>query len=846
MRRRDFIKASALGGAIAQQLCKLQRNMLLAEQVAQPTPEGKSPLTSLEFRNFGTVRREMEFQYLKQPMNYGEDPQHWNVRREAEYLYQIEGGKKTDPPNGLRSAVPLGGLGSGTVELRADGSFGDWNIYNNSPASGPKIQIDDTFFGLWMRQENAQPRAAALRTHPPQGLPAVSQIDYAGAFPAARLRFSDPEFPVEATLYAYSEFHVRDSVASATPAAIFTFDLHNPSRQALEVSLLFTVRNYTDGRAAADQQITFDKAGKDPTSGTIAVQAAGDETAITSTLGSDLLGIWNEFSSTGSFQVHPAAEESPKYGALAAQTTLGPGERRTVTFVLAWYLPYRAYKGEVPGNYYTQLYSSAAEVAEKVLGRLASTQQALAVWQRSIFDNSLPTWLQDALINSVATIYKTGLRFANGDMMQWESFSCSGLNPLHIDFYRILPYAFLFPDLHRRMLLEHAESQAEDGFIPEQLTTGCFEVDSDLGKPGGREMGDSATGFLLWAWQIYHWTGDKQDLDSIWSNLKKAAAWQIRRSETYGLPQHLENTYDWWQFGKKDVVSYNAFLHLAALLAAEKLAQVEGETDLARQYGESFKSGQQSLIDHLWAGDYFRSWWLDDKPYPDALHADTLYGQLWACLLDLGFTTEPLKLRAHLASESRLNASPYGLKVMRRAEPEYPELENGVPPDAATEPHARDNLVWEAGSLDWCALELYLDGSVQESLAEAHKVIENWSGKLRDQWDYTDLTTAWDGYPWCNSHYGRQVILWAIPLALAGQHYSAPDGCLSFDPRLVAPAKLPFFTPTATGSLELRAEGDCRLTVVSGTLKLRELRVKTAVLKKSITLQAGESVAVGS
>jgi uncharacterized protein (DUF608 family) len=835
-----------LGGAVARRFKTLPAGLLFAGETEQRTgrDNGHNALSSLEFRNSGTVQRGMEFRYFQQPMNYGEDPRHWNVRGEAEYLFQVEPGRKIDPPVGMRSAVPLGGLGSGTVELRADGSFRDWNIFNNSPASGDKVQIDDTFFGLWTRVESGKPSAITLRTHPPKHLPGVSQIEYAGAFPVSRLQFADPDLPFEVTLYAYSEFHPRDSTASATPAAIFTFDLHNPSHQSVEASLLFCVSNYTNGRPTVNEQLVFERPGKEPTSGSIAVKVAGDRISTTGTTGSDLPGLWEEFSTTGDFRPPTPQQEAPNYGTVAASATLGPGESRTVTFVLAWYLPYRAYKGQVPGNYYAKLYANAGDVADKVLARLERTWLDISAWQRTIFHNTLPEWLQDALINSVATMYKTGLRFENGDFMQWESFSCSGLNPLHIDFYRILPYAFLFPDLHQRMLLEHTQSQQRDGFIPEQLTTGCFEVDSDLGKPGGREMGDSSTGFLLWAWQVYLWTGEKAYVDSIWSNLKNAAAWQMRRSQTYGLPQNLENTYDWWQFSKKHLVSYNAFLHLAGLLAAEKLALVEGEHDLAQQYRHGFELGQKSLIEHLWTGSYFRSWWLDGKSYPDGLHADTLYGQLWAFILDLGFTTDAPKLKAHLSSESTLNASPYGLKVMRSADPEHPELENAIPPDGHAEPQARDNLVWEAGSLDWCSLQLYLGGSVEESLAEAHKVIGNWSDRLSDQWDYTDLTTAWDGYPWCNSHYARQVILWSIPLALAGQLYSAPEGRLTFDPKVAAPAKLPFFTPAASGSIELLAEANCRLTVDSGLLRLRELRVGTATLKRSILLKAGESVSL--
>lgn len=34
------------------------------------------------------------------------------------------------PPMGLRSSPALGGLGAGSVELRSDGSFRDWTIFN--------------------------------------------------------------------------------------------------------------------------------------------------------------------------------------------------------------------------------------------------------------------------------------------------------------------------------------------------------------------------------------------------------------------------------------------------------------------------------------------------------------------------------------------------------------------------------------------------------------------------------------------------------------------------------------------------------------------------------------------
>ena len=38
-----------------------------------------------------------------------------------------------DPPSGMRSAIPLGGISCGAVELRGDGSLHEWTIMNQSP-----------------------------------------------------------------------------------------------------------------------------------------------------------------------------------------------------------------------------------------------------------------------------------------------------------------------------------------------------------------------------------------------------------------------------------------------------------------------------------------------------------------------------------------------------------------------------------------------------------------------------------------------------------------------------------------------------------------------------------------
>ena len=248
--------------------------------------------------------------------------------------------------------------------------------------------------------------------------------------------------------------------------------------------------------------------------------------------------------------------------------------------------------GQRVGNYYTKLYRGAADVAERVLSRLAENRQSILEWQRLCFDNSLPEWLQDALLNSVATMAKTGMWIEDGRWRQWESFSCSALEPVHIHFYRSLPYMLFFPQLSQSQFRGFASIQKPDGFINEDLGNSGRPIDNSQ----ARDMGDCTSTFILGVYNHYLWTADRRFLDELWPAARKAAQWQIGRSRSFGLPARLNNTYDWWAFQDKDVVAYNAVLHLAALEAADRLAEIKGDADFARHCRQSIASGQKNSM----------------------------------------------------------------------------------------------------------------------------------------------------------------------------------------------------------------------------------------------------------
>jgi uncharacterized protein (DUF608 family) len=155
------------------------------------------------------------------------------------------------------SGIPLGGLGTGTIEIRADGALHEWQIFNNPPWSGrgapwdppasSPVRPGDTLFAIRARQGEAPPVVRILRERKESEarfsyllshVESVPELSFCGEFPFAWLEYLDPALPVKVTLEAWSSFIPGDVKHSALPAAFFTFHLANAGVETVDVSLL--------------------------------------------------------------------------------------------------------------------------------------------------------------------------------------------------------------------------------------------------------------------------------------------------------------------------------------------------------------------------------------------------------------------------------------------------------------------------------------------------------------------------------------------------------------------------------------------------------------------------------
>lgn len=295
-------------------------------------------------------------------------------------------------------AMPLGGLGTGTVALAGDGSLRQWQIHNQVNHLG---LVPNTFFAVWTKGYWVKGRlppiapvgrvlqSAALYDSegppaPPTSndhvvpaaprrllsqLPGVAEISYTGEYPIAELAYHDPELPVEVTLEAFNPFIPLNSKDSALPAILFNLTVHNPTDRTLSASVAASLQNAVgwDGVAPITDNhcqlyggnvngmsrfngqtiVTMSNAwlpSDDSRNGTMAL-AVDTPDATYLTQWADLSTFWDDFTADGELanvaDSSPSAAGATWNGALAVPFRLEPGESRTVQFTLAWHFPNR-------------------------------------------------------------------------------------------------------------------------------------------------------------------------------------------------------------------------------------------------------------------------------------------------------------------------------------------------------------------------------------------------------------------------------------------------------------------------------------------------------------------------
>ena len=167
----------------------------------------------------------------------------------------------------VRSGIALGGIGTGSIELRKDGNFYNWSIFKNYPyGAGPVFQLptmpntneEEAFLFFLVRYqiegEKPQIKLLQLNNSLQEGgmesivyyypwMSSVENIAYSARFPFTNLTFSDSKMPFIIELEAFSPFIPHDIKNSSLPGAFFNFKITSNTNKKVDIMLLGSLRN---------------------------------------------------------------------------------------------------------------------------------------------------------------------------------------------------------------------------------------------------------------------------------------------------------------------------------------------------------------------------------------------------------------------------------------------------------------------------------------------------------------------------------------------------------------------------------------------------------------------------
>lgn len=723
------------------------------------------------------------------------------------------------------SGVPLGGIGAGCVEIRADGSFRQWEIFNNWGGQlttrfcsyPPSYDLLNAFAAIGVGD-----KAFVLESKPVTGgLPGVTAVDYDGKFPFANLKYLLPqEVPLTVSLEAFGSYIPHRPDDSGQPALGLTYTITNTGEKPADVRLALSVVNPIGERCSVEHKDKLNIAVCGDGRSGLAV--ASLDAAPTHVLGGaddqeNLKAFWTAFAGPG------PVKEQVSTGQRIVEVvpfSLKPGESRKVRLVIGWFFPEHRENGVGPlvGHYYENLVDSPAVAVARFAGGFDEFRKASAAWRDTMLEASWPKWATDWLVNMQGNIVKSSWWVKDGRWIMYESMDCPNSGPIHVIHLADWPILDAFPKLELDLLRRFAKVQYKNGQLPEQFNEGKHGGPS-ITFPGGRDLMDLSPKYALEIWHRYKETGDKQFLEDAYPAVKKAMAYaQSFDKDDDGLPDHTFNRTTWDLMNTGYLSSYAAPVWLTGLRATEQLAAIMKENAYAAEMGKLLAKGRASLDAKLWNGSYYAYWADKDGKKSDVCFVDQVHGELYAEFLGLGNILPREKVQSALQAIAKINsqATRYGLVVLAT-----PDGQMFRPGDNRVEILADEVIP--------ACIGMVVNGEAIQGLEFLRRLYYCFTVVNRGSlWDTADVLGRNGGYhPRTFHHYVRVQNLWALMKVLHGWNYSAAEQSLAIGP-VFEPEDCfgPWICSKAYGTLRHRVEFSCpqvALEVRDGEISVKRL-----------------------
>ncbi len=384
-------------------------------------------------------------------------------------------------------AMPLGGIGTGTVSIGGRGDLRDWEIVNQG-ALGWKpvfnsgrgaIQLAP-FFAIRTKTSDGENQTRLLvgplssenldgdwgSNELNSGFPRFGSSEFNAAYPLAQINLNDVNSPVDVKVKAFNPMVPGERELSSIPSAIIKYVVHNKTDKAIEATVCGVVPNFigTDGWGGSSEgnKNTFQKENnftgifmenenKDTLSGkwgtmalvTPETEGVSYRTQWHKDLGwnGSLINFWDDCNDDGMLTEQVGKYPGNKPATLAVKATIPPHGTKEYVFVLSWNFPIRLAWEAQPNygehtpmlNHYATVYNDAWDVAKDVIPQIQPLEKRTVEFVNAFVNTDIPEVLKEAALFNVANLRsQTVFCDEDGYAFAWEgtgSVQGIGINP---------------------------------------------------------------------------------------------------------------------------------------------------------------------------------------------------------------------------------------------------------------------------------------------------------------------------------------------------------------------------------------------------------------------------------
>jgi uncharacterized protein (DUF608 family) len=430
---------------------------------------------------------------------------------------------------------------------------------------------------------------------------------------------------------------------------------------------------------------------------------------------------------------------------------------------------------------YATRYGSSLDVARRMTTEHESLLQRVLAWQEAIYaEDSLPIWLRDSLVNNLCLIaedsYWAQAKSPLGDWafpgglfaLNESPRGCPQIACIPCDWYGNLPIVFFFPELAISTLRAFKQYQREDGEVP-----------MAIGKIG--DLPDLATPRYFWQValngmcyvdmvdRLWQRTGEDGVLREFYDSLKRCNTFTMNLAKGPGGVISMPDIggMEWFEFGEwAGMAAHLGGLRLAQLRMVERMAEAMGDAEYADQCRAWFADGSRAMEEEMWTGSYYLNFFEKETgKRSDDVMGYQLDGQ-WAAEyhgLPGVFRSDRVKTTLETIKQCNIALTP------------EVGAANFVHPDGS--PLSPESQVAEYGQYAMFPPELLVlamtymyAGEREFGLELAHRHWANLVLRQRHPWDLPNIVRGDTGIRVFGTDYYQNMMLWAMPAALAGQN----------------------------------------------------------------------------